>query len=69
MLPEESCSRARSDKFLDFATPTEMILLAALGRKDPRIDAYIDKSAKFAKPIEWLAQGKPRNWKYMPARK
>jgi uncharacterized protein YdeI (YjbR/CyaY-like superfamily) len=36
---------------LDFATPCERILLAAMGRKDRRIDAYIDKSAKFAKPI------------------
>jgi hypothetical protein len=84
-----------------------------MGQRDPRVDAYIDKAADFAKPIltqirdavhascpdveeamkwsfphfnwitearnedtrarrlrtavEWMAEGKSRNWKYMKA--
>ncbi|MEN1956276.1 hypothetical protein [Luteimonas changyuni] len=44
--------------------------------RDPRIDAYIARQADFARPIleelrrrvaqavEWIAEGKTRNWKY-----
>lgn len=35
-----------------------------MGRKDPRLDAYIEKAAPFARPILWMAEGKGRNWKY-----
>ena len=61
-----------------------------MGKKDPRVNAYIAKSAPFARPIitssskdleamvrraavlneqgvtalEWIAEGKGRNWKY-----
>jgi len=38
------------------------------GARDPRLDAYIGRAAPFARriatSIEWLAAGKPHNWKY-----
>lgn len=40
--------------------------MIAMGSKDPRVDAYIAKAPDYAKPIlEWMAEGKPRNWKYL----
>jgi hypothetical protein len=45
-----------------------------MGKRDPRVDAYIAKAGDFAKPIlnqlrdaaiEWMSQGKSRNWKYL----
>jgi len=56
-----------------------------MGKKDPRVDAYIDKANDFAiewiteartaetrgrrvkTAIEWMSEGKARNWKYMRA--
>jgi hypothetical protein len=44
------------------------------GTRDDRVDASIAEAPKFARPIlihlrettiEWLAEGEPRNWKYM----
>lgn len=47
-----------------------------MGSHDPRIDAYIARQAEFARPIleelrrrvaqavEWIAEGKSKNWKY-----
>jgi hypothetical protein len=45
------------------------------GKTDPRIDAYIEKSGEETRnrrlktSIIWLAEGKPRNWKYIASRK
>lgn len=36
-----------------------------MGNRDPRIDAFIAKAAPFAMKPRTLAEGKPRNWKYM----
>ncbi len=58
-----------------------------MGKRDPRVDTYIAKSAGFAQPVlehfravvhracpdveetieqavEWMGEGKSRNWKY-----
>jgi hypothetical protein len=46
-----------------------------MAKKDPRVDAYIENSGEETRnerlptSIIWLAEGKPRNWKYMPSRK
>ena len=31
---------------------------------NPKVDLYITHAKPFAQPIEWLNQGKQRNWKY-----
>jgi hypothetical protein len=37
-----------------------------MGTRDPRVDAYIAKSAAFAEQaIALMADGKPLKWKYM----
>ena len=35
-----------------------------MGTRDPRVDACIARSAPFAQPLEWMAEGKARHWKY-----
>jgi hypothetical protein len=40
-----------------------------MGKKDPRVDAFIANAAptrdkRLATTVEWLAEGKRRNWKY-----
>lgn len=42
-----------------------------MGKKDPRVDAFIVKAKtdptrkkRLATTVEWLAEGKRRNWKY-----
>ncbi len=41
-----------------------------MASKDPRIDAYIAKTEatrakRLATSVEWLSEGKIRNWKYV----
>jgi len=35
-----------------------------MGKRDPRIDAYATRDRRLEQAIEWISEGKGRNWKY-----
>lgn len=64
-------------KSADFAKPILKHLRKIVHAGCPKVEETIITGAKreatrkerLATPIEWLAEGKPRNWKYVPVKK